>query len=127
MERLLWVCLGGAVGSGARYLVSGWMLAWLGTAFPYGTLTVNLLGSFLLAALMHVGTSTELLSPTLRVALTTGTLGGFTTYSTFSYETFRYLQEGAFLLGALNITVTVFGCLAGCALGFFCARALVGG
>ncbi len=80
MSRLLWICLGGAVGSGARYLVSTWVLAALGPAFPWGTLAVNAIGSFLLGALMHVGLSTDLLSPTLRIALSTGVLGGFTTF-----------------------------------------------
>jgi CrcB protein len=127
MMRLLYVCLGGAFGSGARYLVSGWMLAALGPGFPYGTLTVNVVGSFVLAALMHVGTTTTLVSPTVRLTLATGVLGGFTTYSTFSYETFRYLQEGAWALAAANVGATVIGCLAGCAAGFVAARSLVGG
>ena len=127
MMRLLLVCVGGAFGSGARYLVSGWVLAALGPRFPYGTLAVNAIGSFVLAALMHVGTTTDLVSPELRLTLATGVLGGFTTYSTFSYETFRYLQEGAWGLAALNVTATVIGCLAGCAAGFIAARSLVAG
>lgn len=51
-SRLFWICLGGAVGTGARYLISGWMLLLLGTAFPWGTLAVNVIGSFLLGAIM---------------------------------------------------------------------------
>ena len=84
MARLLWICLGGAVGTGARYLLSGWLLRWLGPAFPYGTLAVNVLGSFLMGVLMHLALSTGSFSPTLRLTLTTGVLGGFTTYSTFN-------------------------------------------
>ncbi|MEW6776322.1 MAG: fluoride efflux transporter CrcB [Bdellovibrionota bacterium] len=126
MERLFWICLGGAAGTAARYFVSGWALKSLGPAFPYGTLAVNVVGSFLLAAIMHVGLATDFLSPTLRLALTTGVMGGFTTYSTFSYETMKYLQEGAWYLAATNVLVTVFACLAACFLGMAGARALVG-
>jgi fluoride exporter len=126
MERFLWICLGGAAGTGARYLISGWILRWLGSGFPYGTLAVNVLGSFLLGGLMQVGLTVEGLSPTLRLALTTGAMGGFTTYSTFSYETMRLLQENAWALALGNIAITVASCLAACFLGLFAARAIVG-
>jgi CrcB protein len=122
MRELLWICAGGAAGSGARYLVSIGMLRWLGDRFPHGTLVVNLLGSFLLAALMHVGLKSELMSPTLRLALTTGVLGGFTTFSTFSYETLRLAQSGAQGLALLNVAITVLACLAAAYLGFEAAR-----
>jgi CrcB protein len=112
VNRFLWICLGGAVGTGARYAVSGWALRVLGPTFPYGTLTVNLVGSFLIGVLMQVGLTTRTIPPTLRLALTSGVLGGFTTYSSFNYETVRYLQDGAWLYGFLNITATVLGCLA---------------
>ncbi len=125
MQRFLWICLGGALGSGARYLVAGWAQRWLGATFPFGTLTVNLAGSFLLGCLMHVGLSTGM-SPSLRLALTTGAMGGFTTYSTFSYETFQLLQEGAWALAALNIGVTVVACLVASFLGLMAGRLLVG-
>ena len=126
MQQFLWICLGGAVGTGARYLLSGWALQALGPAFPYGTLTVNLLGSFLIAFLMVVGVETTLLPPALRLVLATGVMGGFTTYSAFSYETLKYLQEGAWWIGILNVLVTVFGCLAACLFGWVSARWLVG-
>ena len=126
MERLLLVCLGSALGGGARYLISGWMLKALGPAFPYGTLAVNLLGSFLLASVMFVGVEASMLSPNLRLAVTTGVLGCFTTYSTFSYETLRYLQDGAWAIAVANILVTVIGCLVACLLGWAGARWLFG-
>ncbi len=93
--RLFWIALGGAVGTCARYLLSGWALDRFGPSFPFGTLAVNVIGSFLLAGLMYVGVEAGMMQPTLRLALTTGVMGGFTTYSTFSYETMRYLQDGA--------------------------------
>ena len=126
MSRFLWVCLGGAVGTGARYLVALWAPRALGAAFPYGTLMVNALGSFLLGAIMHVGLTTTLIPPTLRLVLTTGVMGGFTTYSTFNYETMQYLREGAFSLAGLNVGATLVLCLLSGALGVAAARWLVG-
>jgi len=126
MTRFLWICLGGAVGTGARYLLSGWLYRAAGPGFPYGTLAVNVLGSFLLGALMHVALTTEILQPTLRLALTTGVMGGFTTYSAFNYETLRYFQEDAWLLGFVNLGMMVVACLVAGALGMLSGRLLVG-
>ena len=126
MARLLWICLGGAVGTGARYLLSGWLLRTAGPGFPWGTLAVNVLGSFLLGLIMQVAVATDLLSPTLRLTLTTGVMGGFTTYSTFNYETLQYLQQNDWLLGSLNLAVTVAACLAAGALGLVAGRLLAG-
>jgi CrcB protein len=125
--KLLWVCAGGAVGSGARYLIAVWSAKSLGTTFPWGTLLVNLVGSFLLGALMHVGLTTSALSPNVRLALTTGAMGGFTTYSTFSYESLGYFQQSAWGLGALYLSATLVGGLVACFLGLAGARWLLGG
>jgi CrcB protein len=127
MTRFLWICLGGAVGTGARYLLSGWLHRAAGPGFPYGTLAVNVLGSFLLGALMHVALTTEILQPTLRLALTTGVMGGFTTYSAFNYETLRYFQEDAWLLGFVNVGVMLGACLIAGAFGVLSGRLVVGG
>ncbi len=110
MLKLILVTLGGALGSGARYLLSNWTVGALGPAFPYGTLAVNAIGSFLICAIMHLGLSADLISPNLRLFLTTGIMGGFTTYSTFDYETFRYTQEGAYALAGLNVGLTLGVC-----------------
>ena len=126
MARLLWVCLGSAVGGGARYLLSGWALARFGVEFPYGTLLVNVVGSFLVAVLMYAGMETTLLPQTARIALTVGVMGGFTTYSTFSFETMKAMQEGAVGVALTNVLVTVLGCLAACWVGWIAARALLG-
>jgi CrcB protein len=126
MARLFWICLGGAIGTGARYALSGWLLRILGPEFPYGTLAVNVLGSFLLGVLMQVALSTESFPPTLRLILATGVVGGFTTYSTFNYETLQLFQEGAWLLGLGNLGITVAGCLAVGGLGLVVGRLLVG-
>jgi fluoride exporter len=126
MSRFLLICLGGAVGTGARYLLSGWVPRALGAGFPLGTLFVNAIGSFLLAVIMHVGLTSGLLPPDARLVLGTGVMGGFTTYSTFNYETMQYLQEGALGLATLNVAVTLLGCLAAGGLGLALGRWLAG-
>ncbi|MFQ5700043.1 MAG: fluoride efflux transporter FluC [Myxococcota bacterium] len=126
MERLLWISLGGAVGSAGRYLLTGWVLRALGTGFPWGTLAVNAAGSLLLAAIAHVGLTTEWLSPNTRLTLTIGVLGGFTTYSTFSYETLGYCQEGAWALAGMNAVANLGLCLVASFAGFLAARWWVG-
>jgi fluoride exporter len=126
MTRFLWICLGGAVGTGARYLLSGWLARAAGPGFPWGTLAVNVIGSFLLGLIMQVALGTDLLSPTLRLTLTTGVMGGFTTYSTFNYETLQYLQQSDWLMGSLNLSVTVVACLAAGSLGLVAGRLLAG-
>jgi len=125
--RLLWVFLAGGLGSGARYAIGAILLERFGAAFPTGTLAVNLLGSALLAALVHVSFASNAVSPELRLALGSGFLGGFTTYSAFSEETFTYLQNGAWVIGVGYVAVTLIGCLAACLVGQSVARWLVGG
>ena len=127
MARFLWICLGGAAGTGARYLLSDWSLRNLGPGFPWGTLAVNVIGSFLLGLLIQIALATSLLSPTLRLTLTTGVMGGFTTYSTFNYETLRYLQQGDWVGAGTYVTTTLLVCLAAGGLGLFLARLFVGG
>jgi fluoride exporter len=125
MLRFLLVCLGGAAGTGARYLVAGWVPRVAGTAFPWATIGINALGSFLIALVMHVGLATNM-NPTLRAALTVGVLGGFTTYSTFNYETLKLVQDGAWLYAGANLLGTVVVCLVAGVLGFAAGRAWVG-
>lgn len=126
MVRFLWICLGGAIGTGARYLLSGWTARRFGAFFPYGTLAVNLAGSFLVGGIMHAALATAQLSPDARVVIVVGVLGGFTTYSGFNYETVQYFQDGAWLFGALNIFVMVTACLAAGIAGLASARWIVG-
>jgi len=127
VAKLLWICLGGAIGTGARYGLAGWVQRQAGTAFPWGTLSVNVLGSFLLGAIMEAGIAGGLLSPTLRLALTTGVMGGFTTYSTFNYETLEYLRDGAWALAAANVAATVGICLFAGIAGWAAGRWAIGG
>lgn len=127
MSRFLWVCLGGAAGTGARYLLSGWVLRVAGPGFPWGTLAVNVIGSFLLSLILQVSLGTNLVPPTLRLALTTGVMGGFTTYSTFNQETLRYLQLEEWLPAVANVGGTVIACLVAGWLGLAAGRLLAGG
>jgi fluoride exporter len=126
MERLLWISLAGAVGTGTRYLVGVWAAGRFGTAFPYGTLLVNLIGCFLMALIVHVATTVTAISPTLRLVLTTGFLGGLTTYSSFNYETTALFASGARSIACLNFGLTVGGCLLAGIAGFWVGRILVG-
>jgi fluoride exporter len=125
MDRLAWVCLGSAIGGGARYLVSLAALNLLGTSFPWGTLAVNLIGSYLIGLIMSVALETTWIPPVLRIFLTTGVMGGFTTYSAFNYETLQLASGGDWMRALLNVAVTVAGCAAVGALGVASARSLV--
>lgn len=125
MSKLLLVCVGGAIGSGARYLISGWALRAFGVAFPYGTLAVNVMGSFLICFVMHLGVVAEVLSPNARIFLTTGVMGGLTTYSTFDFETFRLTQEAEYAKALLNVGLTLVACFAAGMLGDATAKWLV--
>jgi CrcB protein len=125
MDRLFWICLAGAAGTGARYLIAVWTAQRLGSAFPYGTLIVNLAGCFVVAALMHAALTLGW-SPTVRAAITIGFIGGLTTYSSFNYETMRFFEEGASLTAAVNIVGTLLGGLAAGWLGLMAARGILG-
>ncbi len=125
MARFLCVCAGGAAGTAMRYLLVGWLTRVAGLAFPWGTLSVNLVGSFLLGLVMEVGLTTSLLPSMLRATLAIGVLGGFTTYSSFNYETLRMVQGGSPALALANVAATLFGCWTAGVLGLWSGRLLV--
>ena len=120
------ICLGGAIGTGLRYLTSGMAARWLGADFPYGTLIVNVVGSFLIGFIQHVGTVSLLIPETTRLFLTVGIMGGLTTYSSFSYETIRLAQIGAWGQAWVNVLVTTALCVGVCFLGIAAGRLIVG-
>src|SRR5438132_8886533 len=114
MTRFWLICLGAAAGTGARYLTALWASAAFGPSFPAGTLFFELAGLFLLGLLMQISATTSLLSSEVRLMLETvsfGVMGGCIMYSTFNYETTKYFREGAWLMGATNIAVTLEVCL----------------
>jgi fluoride exporter len=126
MALFFFVCLGGALGTAARYLLGVSIQSAFGPTFPLGTLCVNLIGSFIISMLMYLGVERGLISTNLRIVLCTGIIGGFTTYSSFNFETIRLWQQGSVLLGFLNIGATLVGCLITGALGLLAGR-LIGG
>jgi len=126
VTRVGLVALGGAIGSVARYGVGALAAQLLGPAFPWGTLLVNLSGSFLIALVMHVALSGSAISLELRIFLTTGIMGGFTTYSSFNYETLALINQRAYGLASLNLAATVVGCLVAGVLGLAAGRGLAG-
>lgn len=119
LSRLLAVALGGALGAVSRYAVSGWVSRLTRESpFPYGTLTVNLVGAFLLGLLMGIGSEGRwLLPPAVRVLLGVGFLGGLTTFSTFSYETLEALRVGDFRVALANVGLSLVAALVACWLG----------
>jgi CrcB protein len=98
-----------------------------GEGFAFGTLVVNVIGCFALALFMHAALATDAIPRTLRLAVAVGFLGAFTTFSTFGYETVRYLQDGDLRLAAANVAANVVVCLLATWAGFAAGRVLIGG
>lgn len=122
MERLLLIALGGAIGTALRYVTSILAARWFGAEFPYGTLIVNLSGAFVIGLVQEVGTAGLLIPDNVRLFLTTGMMGGLTTYSTFSYETVRLMEVNSWHQAWINIFVTTVICLSLCFLGIAAGR-----
>jgi len=122
LMMLLGIALAGALGSICRYQMSGWMQRWLGPEFPWGTLSVNLIGCLLLGLLMELARHTGWVPPGARFIVGIGFLGAFTTFSTFGFETFRAIEAGDWLGGLFNVLLNVAGGFALVAVGTGLAR-----
>lgn len=122
--QLVYIGVFGALGCMSRYAVSGWVYSLAGRTLPFGTLAVNVLGSFFLGLFMEEGLRSSMLSSEMRIGLTVGFMGGFTTFSTFSFETVRLLEEGSFLQAGANILLNVLVCVVFAFLGIYLARQL---
>lgn len=125
MNQLIAIAFGGAFGAVLRFMVSTGVYQWLGRGFPYGTLTVNILGSFL------IGLMTEALllqrvaiSMEFRSAILVGLFGAFTTFSTFSLETLYLIEQGNLVKACLNVLISVIGCVFAVWLGLLAGRTL---
>ncbi len=119
--QLLIIALGGALGAVSRFLLAGAVDSMMGRGFPYGTLAVNVLGSFLIgAAFVWLASKTD--GSMTRDLVVVGFLGSLTTFSTFSIQTLQLLQTGELTRAALNIVLSVVVCIAASALGILCAR-----
>jgi CrcB protein len=105
---MIWyVALGSAVGGVVRYLLGGWIQQRAGTAFPIQTLLINVTGSLLLGFLQRYALESAAISPEVRTMLTIGFCGGYTTFSTFSFETLRMLEDGDWKRAALYTSLSV--------------------
>jgi len=109
----IYVGLGAAIGGMLRFWLSNVTYKILPESFPFGTLLVNVVGSFLLGLIMFYFNDRELLGPNLRIFLAIGFCGGFTTFSTFSLETMNLFKDAQYFFGLLNIFLQVFVCLLG--------------
>jgi CrcB protein len=127
MSEVIFITLAGGLGALGRYYMAGLAQRLLGDGFPFGTLIVNVLGSFLIGLVMQASMSTDLVPRTWRLALTLGFWGAFTTFSAFSYETLGYLQDGALLMAGINILTNVFPAITAVFLGVLLGRTLFGG
>jgi fluoride exporter len=125
MNQLLAIALGGSFGAVFRFLVSSGMSQWLGREFPYGTLVVNILGSFLLGLLTEALIVQRIaIAYEYRSAILVGFIGAFTTFSTFSLETLYLIEQGSLTKALVNIFISVSACILAVWLGLLCSRAL---
>jgi len=128
MYKLLLVGIGGFIGSLSRYLVSGWVYQLFPErALPYGTLTVNVLGSLFIGILVALSETRYLfIGSNLRLLILVGILGGFTTFSTFSYETLSLFKDAEILRALINIALNVTMCLVAVWLGYALPHVIYG-
>jgi fluoride exporter len=122
LKYYLLVFAGGGIGASARYWLSGVVYRFISTDFPYGNLVVNITGCFAIGLLMTLMEERFISEPALRIFLTIGILGGFTTFSSFSYETIALLRDAEVLRASINILASVFGCLAATFFGMLIGR-----
>lgn len=125
MRLLAYIGIGSAIGGIARFVLGGLIQQRLAVEFPLGTLIINVTGSFILGFLMRYALATPAISTEMRAMLTTGFCGGYTTFSTFSYETAGLLEEGDYRRATVYVVASVLVALAGTFLGFDAARSLV--
>ncbi|ABO23887.1 fluoride efflux transporter CrcB [Shewanella loihica] len=110
MNNLIFVALGGSIGAVFRYLISIFMIQVFGSSFPFGTLMVNVIGSFLMGVIYALGEASQV-SPEIKALVGVGLLGALTTFSTFSNETLLLMQQGAWLKAFTNIALNLCLCL----------------
>jgi CrcB protein len=122
MDKYLVVSIGAAIGGVLRYWLSGYVYKFLPSSFPYGTLAVNFLGCLLIGIIIFGLSEKELISPLVRLFLTVGFCGGFTTFSTFSFETLNLLKDYDFFLAFINILSNVTFCIGGTYVGYLISK-----
>ena len=123
---MLWyIAAGSAIGGISRYLLGGFLQRQTAGTFPVGTLVINISGSFLLGLIIWYAVETRTLSPEIRAFLTVGFCGGYTTFSTFSYETVALMEDGQWTRAAVYIVLSVSLALLATFLGIAAARELL--
>ena len=120
----LWIALGAVVGASTRYFVSGYIARTFATAFPYGTLFINVTGSLLIGFFLILAGERMLLDPRWRFLIAIGFCGSYTTFSSYAFETFAYMEQGQWLLVGVNLVASNALCLAAVMAGAAVARGL---
>lgn len=124
-SQFAWVALGGALGASGRFWLSAWLNELNRSTFPLGTFAVNSIGSFLFGVLFVIIMSSTTLKEPMRLLVLVGFMGAFTTFSTFSFETVRLIQEQQAMMAAINVISNCLVCFAGVWIGSVIARALI--
>ncbi len=124
MRAILYISLGAVAGANARYFVGLWVAQWLGAAFPYGTLIINVTGSFLIGLILAFLTDRLIAEPAWRLVLTTGFCGAYTTFSTYAFEAVTLVRQESYGLAALYVLGSAVLGLSAVVAGTFVARLL---
>ena len=103
MEKVLWISIGAVLGANLRYWIGDWVAQRFGSGFPFGTLLINISGSFLLGLVVSMTLENFIIDPRLRLLITIGLLGSYTTFSTYAYESVALLSQGQWALGLFNL------------------------
>jgi fluoride exporter len=123
---MIWyIALGSAVGGASRFLLGALIQQKAGTTFPVATLLINISGSLVLGLVLRYAIATPAITPEVRALLTTGFCGGYTTFSTFSYETATLLEDGDYARAALYVISSVLASVLGTFAGFALAREIL--
>ena len=125
MKNLLFVAMGGAVGAVLRYGISSGIYSWFGRSFPYGTLVVNVIGSFAIGLLSILLVEKFEVPHEVRLALVVGVLGALTTFSTFSWDTLDLMEQGLMQRAFFNVLLNVVICISAAWLGAQWAKSFV--
>lgn len=120
----LWIALGAIVGASARYFLSGFVARSYSATFPYGTLLINLTGSFVLGFFLIYSSERVLLDPRWRLLVAVGFCGSYTTFSSYAFESFALMEQGQWLMMSINILLSNAFCLAAVLAGAALARGL---
>ena len=122
MDKFLIISAGAVLGANARYLISVWAARRFGAGFPYGTFIINITGSLLIGLFLTLATERFVVDPRLRLFITIGFLGAYTTFSTYAYESFMLMYTGEWLAGMLNLLGSVLLGVAAVGAGIFLGK-----